>query len=127
MPKTIVVVDDDQDDLDLMRQAVKEIDPSLYCISFIYPEEALRVICKQLAKTPDHIFIDINMPGMTGDKLLKEIRKQKELDKLIVTLYSTSMPADVAEALRTNGANYTFEKPVRLRTYVEIMREIIQA
>lgn len=126
MSKTIVIVDDDQDDLDLMKQAVKEIDPALFCISFIYPEEALRVISRQLSEIPDYVFIDINMPGMTGDKLLKEIRKQKTLDNVIVTLYSTSMPAEVAEALISLGANHTFEKPVRLKSYIEIIADILR-
>ena len=41
MGKTIVLIDDDQEDLDLMKQAIEMVDSSLLCLSFLYPEEQL--------------------------------------------------------------------------------------
>ena len=64
MAKTVLIIDDDQDDLDIMKQAIQSIDPDLFCLSFIYPEEALKIILgDEFVVTPDYIFIDINMPG----------------------------------------------------------------
>lgn len=126
MARTVILIDDDQEDLDLMKQAIQTVDSSLLCLSFVYPEEALRVLKGQeLVIIPDYVFIDINMPGITGDKCLRALRKQKEFDKIIITLYSTSMPDTVAEALKTAGANFVFEKPVRLMRYIDILKEII--
>ena len=126
MAKTVIVIDDDQDDLDIMKQALKNLDDSLLCLSFIYPEEALRVLLSnELVVLPDYIFIDINMPRITGDKCLKMIRSKKELDRIVVTLYSTSMPDAVAEVLKSSGADFVFEKPVRLKAYSDILRNII--
>lgn len=126
MAKTVILIDDDQDDLDIMKQAIEAVDTSLSCLSFVYPEEALRVLLnKNLVVLPDFIFIDINMPGITGDKCLKTLRKEKEFDSIVITLYSTSMPETVAEALKSAGANFVFEKPVRLRGYVEVLKDII--
>jgi CheY-like chemotaxis protein len=126
MAKTIMLIDDDQDDLDIMKQAIYNIDPALLCLSFIYPEEALRILLsRELAILPDFIFIDINMPGMSGDKCLKVLRSHKQFDEIVITLYSTSMPATVAEALKSSGANHVFEKPVRIKTYSEIISQII--
>lgn len=124
MTKTIVLIDDDQDDLDLLIFALRDVDPSLVCVGFVYPEEALRVL---LAKEvlPDYIFIDINMPGISGDKCLKTLRSHPEFDGIKIILCSTSMPESIAESLRQAGANHTFEKPVRLRTYSEILKTII--
>lgn len=126
MPRTVVIIDDDQDDLDLMERAIKTIDPSFFCITFIYPEEALKVILgKEFLVSPDYIFIDINMPGLSGDKCLKRIRASKGVEDIVISMYSTSMPDTVAEALKTNGANHAFEKPVKLNGYFEILREIM--
>jgi len=126
MAKTVVVIDDDQDDLELMKLALNDVDSSLRCLSFIYPEEALRMLfSKELVVLPDHIFIDINMPRMTGDKCLKMLRTCREFDHIKITLYSTSMPDTVAEALKLQGANHVFEKPVRLKSYAEILQSII--
>jgi CheY-like chemotaxis protein len=98
----------------------------LLCLSFIYPEEAIRVLLsKELAVLPAFIFIDINMPGVSGDKCLKALRSHKEFDQVVITLYSTSMPDTVAEALKTAGANFVFEKPVRIKMYSDIIRNIM--
>lgn len=66
---------------------------------------------QELVILPDYVFIDINMPGITGDMIinvLRRLEKQKEFDKIIITLYSTSMPHTVAEALKIDGANFVF-------------------
>ena len=126
MQKMVILIDDDQDDLDIMKQAIKNIDPSLFCLSFVYPEEALRVILgKEFVVTPDFIFIDINMPGLSGVKCLKAIRASKGVENVIITLYSTSMPETVAEALKASGANHVFEKPVKIKSYSEILSKIL--
>lgn len=124
MAKTAVLIDDDQDDLDLLIYALRDVDPSLVCVGFVYPEEALRAL---LAKEvlPDYIFIDINMPGIPGDKCLKALRSHSDFDGIKIILCSTSMPDKIAESLRHAGASHTFEKPVRLRTYSEILKEIV--
>ena len=126
MQKMVILIDDDQDDLDIMKQAIKNIDPSLFCLSFAYPEEALRLILsKEFVVTPDFIFIDINMPGLSGAKCLKAIRASKGVENVIITLYSTSMPDTVAEALKASGANHVFEKPVKIKSYTEILSKIL--
>jgi CheY-like chemotaxis protein len=128
MNKTVIIIDDDQDDLDIMKQAIQNVDPNIFCLSFIYPEEALKIILSSdFVVTPDHIFIDINMPGLPGDKCLKAIRASKKHDHIPITLYSTSMPDTVAEALMSTGADHVFEKPVRLKTYKEILSNILSS
>lgn len=126
MSKTVIIIDDDQDDLDIMKQAILGVDSSFLCLSFIYPEEALRVLLsKELVVLPDYIFIDINMPGITGDKCLAALRTRVEFKDIAIALYSTSMPESVAEALRASGADFVFEKPVRLKAYSEILSGIL--
>jgi len=126
MSKTVVLIDDDQDDLELMKLALSDVDSSLLCLSFAYPEEALRMLFnKELVVLPDHIFIDINMPRMTGDKCLRLLRMRRDFDHIKITLYSTSMPDTVAEALKRDGADHVFEKPVRLKGYSQILQSII--
>lgn len=125
MSKTVILIDDDQDDLDLMKETIRKIDESIFCISFIYPEEALRVVNRELVIVPNFIFIDINMRGLTGDKLLKEFRKNKALDNAVITMFSTSMPSTVAQALKDSGADFTFQKPSRVTEYPKVIAPIL--
>jgi CheY-like chemotaxis protein len=125
--KTVILIDDDQDDLDLMRETIKEMDRSILCISFIYPEEALRVVTDELIFAPNYIFIDINMPVITGDKLLREFRKVLSLNSSVITMFSTSMPQPVSQALIDSGASYTFEKPNNISDLRKILTRVFSS
>ena len=123
--RRVMIIDDDPDDLELMELAIRDLDPKSACVTYIYPEEALKnLLAQDQNLLPQYIFIDINMPGLSGANVLKILRRESRFDDVIVTLYSTSMPQPVAEVLRGSGANHVFEKPVRLEAYSEIIRNI---
>lgn len=126
MAKTVILIDDDQDVLDILKESVKRIDSAILCISFIYPEEAIRVVSAELISIPNFIFIDINMPRITGDMVLKEFRKIKELNNSVITMLSTAMPGTVALALRASGANFTFQKPIKIEDYIKLLKTILE-
>lgn len=75
MTKIVLVVDDDQDDTEIMTEAIHFIRPSFSCLSFIYPEDALIHIADTKSSTPDYIFLDMQMPRQTGDKNLMALRQ----------------------------------------------------
>lgn len=62
---------------------------------------------------PDVVFLDINMPGLTGLECLKGIRSDKEFDKIPVIIYSTSShPSWIQQAFDLKANRY-FIKPSR--------------
>jgi len=126
MPKTVVLIDDDPDDLFFMKEALDKIDSSLVCFSFTNPEEALRTLTKELVFSPDYIFVDINMPMMTGYDCLRELRKSDGLKETTIIMYSTYLPSIEAEKLKKQGATYSFQKPYKAGEYLSILRNIIK-
>jgi DNA-binding NtrC family response regulator len=124
MPRTVVLIDDDQDDLDILKEAILKVDANSLCTSFIYPDEAIRVISKELTITPTYLFVDINMPRMSGDKCVSALRKQKMFDNSIITVLSTSLPHEVSKALKDLGANFTFQKPLNMDGYIRILQNV---
>jgi CheY-like chemotaxis protein len=125
MPKTVVIIDDDSDDLEIMKEALTQVDSSLLCISFVYPDEAIRLLSKELILLPDFIFIDINIPRISGHECLRQLRSIREFDSIPIIMYSTSMPTVVAQSLRLKGANFTFQKPFEFADYVTVLERII--
>lgn len=125
MNKTVVLVDDDQDDLDILKEAIKAVDATLSCRCFIDASDAIRELSTEKVFPPQFVFTDINMPGMTGDRLLQELRKQPAFNDTVITVLSTSMPKQVGNRLRNMGANYTFEKPIHFQEYAPILRSIL--
>jgi CheY-like chemotaxis protein len=126
MPKTIILIDDDQDDIDMLKEAIKEVDESAICISFTNPAEAVDLLQTNYFK-PDYIFIDINMPRMTGDECLKQIRNNSELNHVEIAILSTTMPQNLSKTLSESGANFTFPKPLDFKEYFNILKNIFEA
>ena len=74
---------------------------------------------------PDYILIDINMPVITGDKALNEVRKNSNFDRAVVTMISTAMSTNVSESLKKAGANFTFQKPDKFEAFQNILKKIL--
>ena len=111
MSFSILIVDDEPDIADLFRQQFRrEVRQGRYVLHFAASgEEALR----RLAEIhPELIVIlsDINMPGMDGLELLREIRQRRPvLPVLMVTAYGDDERRRRADEL---GANAFLAKPV---------------
>ena len=123
---SVAVIDDDQDDLDIMEQVIDGLDVEIKCSLYMYPQEAINeLIAASEEKLPGFIFIDINMPGLSGDKCLQILRGNSAFDDVQIIVYSTSMPGKTAQQLRAAGANFVFEKPVRMKDYTDILGAIL--
>jgi response regulator RpfG family c-di-GMP phosphodiesterase len=125
MLKTAVLIDDDLDDLEILKDTIESVDSNLRCICFINPVEALRVLSNRLIAIPHFIFTDINMPRMTGDEVVQELRKNQEFNKTVISVSSTSMPDEVSKNLKKMGANYTFKKQHVMSILEEKVKDIL--
>lgn len=106
---TIFYADDDQDDLEFFREIVGEIGEQYNVVTQKNGEELLKAI----DNPPPHpyvVFLDINMPGITGLEVLKKLRSEEKHDKLPVVMFSTSKDQEVIEKSRQLGANYYMAK-----------------
>lgn len=123
MAKTVVLIDDDLDDLEMIRYVLKSSDPNINCISYSNPVEALRELSKKKTINPDYIFIDINMPMISGPECLLELRKIETLNDIPIIMLSTAMLEVDAIKLIKMGATFTFQKPSSMSGYFEIIKQ----
>jgi DNA-binding NtrC family response regulator len=107
----ILLIDDDQDDRKLFFEAVKEIDKGITCIGSSSGLEALVYLKTVTNKIPDFIFLDLRMPGLSGQKCLEEIKKDRRLSGIPVIVYTTSKEVKESIALRKMGAVHFMSKP----------------
>lgn len=124
MAKLVVLIDDDEDDLEIMKEALNEFDRSILTVSFLQPERAIQEISGDLISNPDFIFIDINMTPFTGDRCLLELRKNPSLNDTKIAMFSTSIPKFQSVRLLQSGANFTFQKPNTFEGYREVLNQI---
>lgn len=88
--RTVFYCDDDDEDLVLFTDVVREINPQFDCITCLQSEEALNMLSTGDLK-PDIIFLDINMPKMSGIELLAWLRRQHSFENTPIIMYSTSI------------------------------------
>ena len=112
MTVSILVVDDEPDVADLFRQQFRrETRQGTYAMHFAYSgEEALERLVGGIEPQLIVILSDINMPGMDGLALLREIKQRRpELPVMMVTAYGDEERRRLAEEY---GAIEFITKPV---------------
>ena len=123
----IIAVDDDEDDIDLMRLLFRKAGVSQPIQVFRRGEELVAALLQQLAKSvkdalPFLCFLDVKMPSMSGHDLLQWIRKERRLDSMsVVMLSSSEHPIDVKQAAEGGAQCYLakYPQPAVLRRVVQ--------
>jgi CheY-like chemotaxis protein len=106
MPMTILYIDDDAEDIEIFRDAVKAVNPSIQYFAMNSAGEALAYL-HESSTFPDYIFLDINMPGIDGKMCLTQLRSDARYNGIRVVVYSTnSFPKDIEE-IQSLGATFT--------------------
>ena len=124
MSFSILVVDDEPDVADMFRQRFRrEARQGTYVLHFAASgEEALDKLANGVRPELIVILSDINMPGMDGLSLLREIKKQRpDLPVMMVTAYGDEERRRQAEAA---GALQFLTKPVDFDLLKEELRRL---
>ena len=124
MSVSILVVDDEPDVAELFRQRFRrETREGTYVMHFAESgERALRLLAEDIRPTLIVILSDINMPGMDGLELLKEIKQSRpDLPVMMVTAYGDDERRRRAQEL---GAVEFITKPVDFDRLKEQLRQL---
>jgi CheY-like chemotaxis protein len=120
----VLIVDDDSDDITLFKEAVKEVAPHVHCASALSGYEALNKLNEGEGPLPDIIFLDLNMPGMTGQQFLEEIKKTEKFQHIRVVIYTTSSRNKDKEETKKLGAESFITKPSTFSETCKALSEI---
>lgn len=94
--KTILYVDDDEDDVELLTDAIRGIDPKVTIAIAKNGAEALTYL-QSVQKLPCLIVLDLNMPYLNGKQTFDKIKADSSLQHIPVIVFSSSAnPSDKA-------------------------------
>ncbi len=119
MIKPILIVDDEA----IVREAVRDWlqDAGYPVVTAESGEEALELIAKQDFGV---MVVDVRLPGMTGIKVLREVKARRpELKSIVITAYPTSEFA--AEAAELGAVDYLV-KPIAPDDLERLIRETLR-
>lgn len=121
--KVLLYIDDDPEDMEFFREALRTVDPSCECVGARNGLEGLNLLT---TLTPDLIFLDINMPVMDGKEMLKSIQVDSRLNKLPVFMLSTTTNPREREVFRKLGAKACLIKPNSFEALCDTLRNFLQ-
>jgi CheY-like chemotaxis protein len=88
--KVILLADDDPDDAEMFSFLLKEVDPSVTLYHVHNGSAVFDYFKEQQNPIPTVIFLDINMPEMTGWQCLTALKSNTQTKNIPVLIYSTS-------------------------------------
>lgn len=123
--KQCFLIDDDPDDRSIFTMALESADASYECITAKNGLDAVNVIKSNPDFVPDFIFIDLNMPYMSGKETLQEIRNVKQFNTVPVIIYTTSSYRKDIEETKNLGASHFLVKPPRISSLIDTLSGIL--
>lgn len=122
---TFFLIDDDEDDRELFRFALDEMEFKPIYVQCPSCCDALEMLEKGKVK-PDFIFLDLNMPQMNGRECLKELKKNISSLHIPVIIFSTSSdPKDITET-KDLGAVEFITKPSKTTELTRLLDNFIR-
>lgn len=120
----ILCIDDDPDDTDFFCDAVREVSTDALCLVANDGLSALKILRSE--PQPDAIFLDINMPRMSGREVLVQIKKNYKWSQIPIIIYSTNIvPRDIAD-YRSLGAQEVVKKHAKYKDLCHALQVILK-
>ena len=123
----VLLTDDDEDDRSLFADAIADLDlhyPVEFCRNGM--ELISRLNNKSIA-TPDIIFLDLNMPVLSGFETLQQIRNEAKFKDIpVIAIYSTSATEDGIKNTFGLGANAYVVKPIDFNDLKKLIKNVIE-
>lgn len=123
-PFEILLIEDSEADVDLVREALENLNVSSRLSNVSDGDEAMRYLKRLDVSRPDLILLDLNLPRKDGRECLKEIRNDPELKMIPVVILTTSgQEQDVIRSYQLSANSYVV-KPRELSHFFDVIRRI---
>ena len=130
-PRSILLVEDNPDDVDLTRRAFQRagltqpldvVEDGVEALDYLFAREAFAHRAHE--PLPSLVLLDLKLPRMDGHAVLREIRADARTRFLpVVILTSSDEEKDLVESY-SHGCNSYVRKPVSYNEFVEAARQL---
>jgi CheY-like chemotaxis protein len=125
----VLLVEDNPADVNLVREALSEakVDCELRVVcNGASALELIEQIERDEAQCPDLILLDLNLPRLDGEEVLKQLRSGGKCDSVkVLVATSSSAPGDRQRAIEMGATDY-FTKPSNLDQFLELGPKVRQ-
>lgn len=126
----VLLVEDNQGDILLIKEAIKENGLIVDLKVVMDGEEAMHYLLKQkpytYAKRPDLILLDLNLPKKDGRYVLSSIKNDTNLKAIPVLILTISQADEDIKQCYEMQANCYIKKPFEIEKFIQLFRLISQ-
>lgn len=120
----ILLVEDDPDDVDLMKEALAANKVS-YEIETINQGDKVMPYLRVCKKFPSVIVLDLNIPKLHGREVLKQVKTTDNLKHIPVAILTTSSSPAERENCLNMGADIFITKPSSVDGFNQMVASIL--
>jgi PAS domain S-box-containing protein len=121
-PRTILYVEDNRSNLELMEQVIGRL-TGVTLLSTVQGQEGLALAAEH---TPDLILLDVHLPDLDGHAVLRRLKEDDHTRAIPVVMVSAdATPAQIAR-LRGAGARAYLTKPFDVRQLLALIDEVLE-
>jgi len=123
MAQTVLIVDDSRTMRDMV--ALTLADAGFQVVQAGDGDEAVGKLAS--GSKPDLVVTDLNMPGMDGISLIREIRKMPTLKFTPILMLTTESSDDKKAEGRAAGATGWIVKPFNPEQFLKVLKKVLPA
>lgn len=124
----LLLVEDDENEVQITRRALAKTDVEVSCEVV---NDGLAALDRLYGRppfegmaAPDLVLLDINLPKLSGMKVLRAIKEDPVLRVTPVLMLTNSDRPDEIAAAYTAGANAFITKPLHFAEFVEVLQAL---
>lgn len=130
-PAEILLVEDNQMDVELIIDAFKEarLGNKIHvagngkeALEYLFGEG--KYMDRKQYPLPDIVLLDLKMPGIDGNDVLKQIKSTSKLKRLPVIILTSSRDEGDRAMSYDNGANSYLVKPVSFEEFIKVVKKV---
>ena len=127
-PVEIFLVEDNQGDIDLVREVLEEGKLKNTLNVAVDGEEALNYLKKKgkyaNATRPDLVILDLNLPRKDGREVLDDMKSSPDLKSIPVVIMTTSREEEDVLKMYNLHANCYITKPIDFIQFIKVVHSI---
>lgn len=128
---TICMIDDDFEDAFLAKRIFSRHAPE---VNFVHRSDVetvfgdIEALCLGDAanrRCPEFIFLDLNMPKISGQQILSKLKSHASMKKIPVFVFTTSDEQELVDAAYAGGATAYIVKPQSIDDYRRLVEAFV--
>jgi CheY-like chemotaxis protein len=120
----ILVIDDDPEDIEIFSEAINSFKENITITASTDASLALEDL-KKAIELPDIIFLDLQMPRLTGKDFLQKIKEDEHLQNIPIIVLSGQSDLIIKDTYQKIGVSNFICKPNSYKELIQLLHEIL--